>query len=37
VHEGDGLVLAVVLPETGRMIGDVLLRWTSQANRQGGF
>jgi RimJ/RimL family protein N-acetyltransferase len=33
--EGDGLTLAVVLPETGRVIGDVLLQWTSREHRQG--
>src|SRR5918992_823664 len=34
-HEGDELTLAVVLPETGRVIGDVLLVWTSRMHRQG--
>jgi RimJ/RimL family protein N-acetyltransferase len=34
-EEGDGLTLAVVLPETGRVIGDVLLLWTSRMHRQG--
>ena len=33
--EGDGLTLAAVLPETGRVIGDVLLVWTSRKHRQG--
>lgn len=33
--EGDALILAVALPETGRVIGDVLLHWTSEAHRQG--
>jgi RimJ/RimL family protein N-acetyltransferase len=33
--EGDDLTLAVVLPETGKIIGDVLLVWTSQKHRQG--
>ncbi|HEV7935363.1 MAG TPA: GNAT family N-acetyltransferase [Actinomadura sp.] len=33
--EGDRLILAVVLPETGAVIGDVLLRWTSREHRQG--
>jgi RimJ/RimL family protein N-acetyltransferase len=34
-EEGDNLTLAVVLPETGRVIGDVLLMWTSREHRQG--
>ena len=34
-EEGDGLTLAVVLPEAGRVIGDVLLQWTSREHRQG--
>jgi len=33
-REGDGLVLAVVLKGTGKVIGDVSLRWTSEAHRQ---
>lgn len=33
--EGDDLTLAVVLPETGKVIGDVLLVWTSREHRQG--
>lgn len=33
--EGDDLTLAVVLPETGRVIGDVLLMWVSGEHRQG--
>jgi RimJ/RimL family protein N-acetyltransferase len=33
--EGDELTLAVVLPETGTVIGDVELCWTSREHRQG--
>jgi RimJ/RimL family protein N-acetyltransferase len=33
--EGDDLTLAVVLPETGTVIGDVLLMWVSREYRQG--
>jgi RimJ/RimL family protein N-acetyltransferase len=33
--EGDDLTLAVVLPETGTVIGDVLLIWRSREHRQG--
>lgn len=33
--EGDALVLAVELKETGRVIGDVLLHWLSEEHRQG--
>lgn len=33
--EGQGLALAVVLPETGRVIGEVSLRWLSREHRQG--
>jgi RimJ/RimL family protein N-acetyltransferase len=33
--EGDALTLAVVLPETGTVIGDVLLVWVSREHRQG--
>jgi RimJ/RimL family protein N-acetyltransferase len=33
--EGDNLTLAVVLPETGRVIGDVMLIWVSREHRQG--
>jgi RimJ/RimL family protein N-acetyltransferase len=33
--EGDDLTLAVVLPETGHVIGDVLLVWVSSEHRQG--
>jgi RimJ/RimL family protein N-acetyltransferase len=33
--EGDALVLAVDLRETGRMIGEVDLTWTSAAHRHG--
>ncbi|MFU8875190.1 GNAT family N-acetyltransferase [Micromonospora sp. SL4-19] len=32
---GDVLNLAMVLPETGELIGDVLLVWTSAEHRQG--
>lgn len=34
-EEGDNLTLAVVLPETGKVIGDVLLIWVSRDHRQG--
>ena len=34
-EEGDDLTLAVVLPETGTVIGDVLLIWRSREHRQG--
>lgn len=34
-REGDGLVLAVELRETGRVIGDVSMRWASEEHRQG--
>jgi RimJ/RimL family protein N-acetyltransferase len=34
-QEGDGMVLAVELRETGTVIGDVSLRWVSEAHRQG--
>ena len=33
--EGDHLTLAVTLPETGELLGDVLLEWTSREHRQG--
>lgn len=33
--EGDDLTLAVVLPDTGTVIGDVLLVWVSGEHRQG--
>jgi RimJ/RimL family protein N-acetyltransferase len=33
--EGDSLQLAAILPETGALIGDVLLIWTSRPHRQG--
>jgi RimJ/RimL family protein N-acetyltransferase len=33
--EGDRIILAAVLPETGTIVGDVLLRWTSREHRQG--
>jgi RimJ/RimL family protein N-acetyltransferase len=33
--EGDVLALAVVLPATGTVIGDVILKWSSVAHRQG--
>ena len=34
-REGDALNLAAVLPETGALVGDVSLFWTSEAHRQG--
>ena len=34
-REGDRLYLAVVLPATGQMIGEVMLHWISQEHRQG--
>lgn len=34
-EQGDVLNLALVLPETGELIGDVLLIWTSAEHRQG--
>lgn len=34
-QEGDALILAVELKESGRVIGDVLLQWTSEERRQG--
>jgi RimJ/RimL family protein N-acetyltransferase len=34
-HEGDTLMLAIVLRDTGQMIGDVSLKWTSQRHSQG--
>jgi len=34
-EEGANLTLAVVLPETGALIGDVMLFWLSRADRQG--
>ena len=33
--EGGDLTLAVVLPQTGRVIGDVILFWRSREHRQG--
>ena len=33
--EGDVLALAVVLPPAGTVIGDVILKWSSVAHRQG--
>jgi RimJ/RimL family protein N-acetyltransferase len=33
--EGGSLILAVVLPETGAVIGDVVLFWRSREHRQG--
>src|SRR5262245_59048003 len=36
-REGDILVLAVELRETGTVIGDVNLAWQSQEHRQGEF
>ncbi len=35
--EGDILVLAVLLRETGELVGDVNLAWLSQEHRQGEF
>jgi RimJ/RimL family protein N-acetyltransferase len=35
--EGDALVLAVVLRETGELVGDVMLEWVSEHNRAGEF
>jgi len=35
--EGDALVLAVVLRETGELVGDVMLEWVSEHNRTGEF
>ena len=35
--EGDVLVLAVLLRETGELVGDVNLCWLSEANKQGEF
>lgn len=35
MREGDGLVLAVELPEVAPVIGDVSLRWVSEAHGQG--
>jgi RimJ/RimL family protein N-acetyltransferase len=32
---GDALALAVVLRETGELVGDVMLMWTSEEHRQG--
>jgi RimJ/RimL family protein N-acetyltransferase len=34
-YEGANLTLAVVLPETGAVIGDVMLFWRSREHRQG--
>jgi RimJ/RimL family protein N-acetyltransferase len=34
-EEGDNLTLAVVLPETGKVIGDVLIIWVSREHRRG--
>ena len=34
-QEGSSLTLAVVLPETAAVIGDVVLFWTSREHRQG--
>ena len=33
--EGDNLTLAVVLPDTGEVIGDTMLMWRSREHRQG--
>jgi RimJ/RimL family protein N-acetyltransferase len=35
VDEGDGLALAAVLTETGRVVGEVILNWLSREYRQG--
>jgi RimJ/RimL family protein N-acetyltransferase len=35
LEQGDTLSLAVVLPEAGAVIGDVILHWTSSDHRQG--
>jgi RimJ/RimL family protein N-acetyltransferase len=37
VEQGDVATLAVVLAETGRVIGEVTLTWTSAVHRQGEF
>ncbi|MGC2192294.1 MAG: GNAT family protein [Candidatus Dormiibacterota bacterium] len=34
-REGDGLCLAVVPRASGRVVGDVVLSWTSEAHQQG--
>jgi RimJ/RimL family protein N-acetyltransferase len=34
-NEGDNLTLAVVLPETGAVIGDVMLFWQSREHMEG--
>ncbi len=34
-EEGQWLVLAVEFPEAGRVIGDVVLKWISEKDRQG--
>ena len=34
-EEGQALVLGVVLGGTGELVGDIMLRWTSSANRSG--
>ena len=34
-QEGDAVRLAVVLPSTGTLVGDVSLQWTSSEHRQG--
>jgi RimJ/RimL family protein N-acetyltransferase len=36
-RQGDVLVLAVVLRETGELVGEVNLSWTSEHHRQGEF
>ncbi|MEU8224944.1 GNAT family N-acetyltransferase [Kribbella sp. NPDC048915] len=33
--DGEWLVLAIELRETGTVIGEILLKWASEANRQG--
>jgi RimJ/RimL family protein N-acetyltransferase len=35
--EGDGVVLAVLLRETGELVGDVNLQWLSDEHEQGEF
>jgi RimJ/RimL family protein N-acetyltransferase len=35
LEQGDTLSLAVVLPEAGAVIGDVILHWASSVHRQG--
>lgn len=35
IEQGEVLTLAVVLPDTGTVIGDVVLKWVSSKHRQG--